>query len=128
MPFLSLLQVIKDPLLDTNEEGAPWVLVKPLIYRSDLLGKAIVVPTGFRTDFASVPRWPLAFMLTGDIVHEPAVVHDWLIVSKMVSRKMADKIFLEAMAEDGVAPWRRKVMFFAVHGYTHWLEFWKGPQ
>lgn len=90
-----------------------WRLVENLVYESDIAG-TITVPAGFETDFASVPRLPIVFMLVGDKAHLPAVVHDYLYRYAVVQRKVADKVFLEAMKVCGIWAWRRYPMFCAV--------------
>jgi hypothetical protein len=90
-----------------------WRVDAPLIYHSAIAGR-VEVPAGFETDFSSVPRLPLAYLLAGDTAHEAAVIHDYLYVSKQVEKKTADAVFLEAMELSGVAWWRRKVMYRAV--------------
>lgn len=95
------------------EEGKPWVLDNPLVFESDLLG-VVVVPSGFETDFASVPRLPIAYSLFGDVVHAPAVIHDYLYSEEQIERAKADAVFEEAMAASGVSWWKRKMMWLAV--------------
>ena len=90
-----------------------WRLVEALAYESDIAG-IITVPAGFETDFASVPRIPIAYFLVGDIAHKAATVHDYLYRAGKVSRKVADNVFLEAMKISGVWAWRRYPMFWAV--------------
>ncbi len=96
--FLSELQI-------TNlEKENTWRLEKTLIYGSELLGRIVCVPIRFITDLASVPRVPIAYTLWGDRSHHEAVLHDYLYRSDsipIVSRKTADKIFLEAMKYRG---------------------------
>jgi hypothetical protein len=95
--------------LDTRKLGpgpqgrSTYKLLAPLVYRSDLLDAFITVPADFVTDFASVPRLPLMFMVTGDRAHEAAVLHDWLYTvhchdGREVSRAEADAVFREAVA------------------------------
>jgi len=75
-------------------------LVTPLVYESDLLGFTIVVPVGFQTDFASVPRVPVAYWFWGGRSHRESVIHDYLYridSIPVVSRFFADRVFLEAM-------------------------------
>lgn len=92
-----------------------WALLAPLVYGSDRAGHTITVPKGFQTDFASVPRVPIAFWLTGDTAHEAAVVHDYLYQTHGVgTRQQADGVFLEAMAAMGIPGWRRQLMYQAV--------------
>lgn len=91
-----------------------WILLAPLAYRSQVAGQTFTIPAGFQTDFASVPRLPVAYLLAGDTAHAPAVVHDWLYVTRKVPRKVADAVFREAMQCDGVPWWRRQLMYVSV--------------
>lgn len=92
-----------------------WRLARELVYRSSFCGD-IVVPRGFVTDFASVPRMPIVFSLFGNRGHAAAVVHDWLYQTHPVGvRKVdADYVFREALVEEGVKPWRAEAMYLAV--------------
>ena len=76
-----------------------WALHSNLIYNSDLLGRTLVVPKGFITDLASVPRIPIAYQAWGGRCHREAVLHDFLyrIDSKpVVSYMMANRLGREA--------------------------------
>ena len=97
--------------------GKTWVLLAPLRYDSAILGARLTVPLGFRTDFASVPRLPFAFWLTGDTAHAPAVVHDYLYRRHLFSRRISDTVFLEAMKAEGDPWWRRCLMYQAVRWF-----------
>lgn len=74
-----------------------WELVEPLIYESDCAAMTITVPVGFQTDFASVLRLPVVYLLFGDKAHAPATVHDYLYQDGALERKTADAVFYEAM-------------------------------
>lgn len=91
-----------------------WVLLSPLVFYSDVLAHEIRVPAGFVTDFASVPRVPVAFMLTGNAAHAAAVIHDYLYSSTICTRAQADAVFEEAMAATKQPWWRRKLMWAGV--------------
>lgn len=100
---------------DTSHEGrGTWRLMAPLAYVSDVAKQIITVPRGFLTDFASVPRLPLVFWLTGDCAHEAAVIHDWLYATQVLPRALADQVLREAMLVSGVPAWRCWGMYFAV--------------
>ena len=100
-------------LLD-DTDPARWRLNKALIYETTA-EKLIIVPGGFETDFASVPRLPLAYLLTGDTAHRAAVLHDWLYTAPVkCSRAEADAVLREASAASGVPWWRRWLMWAAV--------------
>ena len=91
-----------------------WRVLKPFVFESDKQG-IIVVPSDFVTDFASVPRIPFAYFLTGNTAHQAAVVHDWLYTppAKM-SRKAADDVFVEACKASGIAGWRASLMWLGI--------------
>lgn len=102
-------------LLDdaANEGRGEWQLMAPFSYASDRIG-LVTVPAGFRTDFASVPRAPVMFWLSGGSAHQASVIHDYLYSTGQVSRGEADAVLLEAMAAEGVPSWRRWGMYLAV--------------
>ncbi len=104
-----------------------WELLSPLGYRSDLLDCTILVPTGFQTDFASVPRIPVIFTLWGDRAHREAVIHDYLYrmdSEPVVSRKEADRVFLEAMKARGKPRYISQAMYRGVR-VGGWAAFHK---
>jgi hypothetical protein len=74
-----------------------WELTEPLVYDSERAAMTITVPVGFQTDFASVLRLPVIYLLFGDKAHAPATVHDYLYHSGIVPRPVADDVFYEAM-------------------------------
>ena len=59
--------------------------------------EVIVVPVGFETDFASVPRifWP--YISPIDLHAKAAIVHDYCYYYGLYDRKRCDEIFLEAL-------------------------------
>ncbi len=114
------------PLLKVEKLPFGWKLLAPISYTSKITGATYIVPAGFVSDFASVPRLPFAFLLTGDSAHVSAVIHDYLLVYSIEPRRIADKIFLEAMRLEQVPAWRRCLMYLGVSFYTRWKEFWNG--
>ena len=113
-------------IVELIEEGEParWRLSKPLAYDSDAAG-LLVVPSGFVSDFASVPRLPLIFDLAGDTCHRAAVLHDWLYTAPLkVTRAKADAVLREASEAVGVPFWRRWLMWAAVRvgGSGNWQQ------
>lgn len=96
-------------------------LTKDLAYKHKLSGKTFVVPKGFKTDFASIPRifWNIVAPLGKHTL--PSVLHDYLYeygASLGVSRKEADKIFWDAMIESHVAQITANVMWFCVRVFA----------
>lgn len=110
------------PLTVRRLAGGSSVLIDALVYYSAVADRTIVVPAGFETDFASVPRLPLAFWLFGGLADEAAVVHDFIYSRRMFPREKCDEVFSEAMKACGLAGWRRGPMWFGVRlfGGSHY--------
>jgi hypothetical protein len=108
--------------LRAEKSGQFWTILQPLIYQSDIARTVIVVPEGFVTDFASVPRIPLVFLVAGDEGHLAAVVHDFLYSRQDVPRSLADAVFREAMGASGEPGWRSWLMWAGVRlgGWVAW--------
>lgn len=115
--------------LSTDEApGHPdeHVLTAPLVFDSDVLGARVTVPAGFPSDYASVPRVPVAFELFGgDIGDDPAaVVHDYLYSIGTVPRATCDAVLREALRACGVSAWRAWAMWAGVRigGGSHFTS------
>jgi hypothetical protein len=107
----------------TNSGRGTWRLTAPLVYRSDVAGQTFTVPVGFETDYASVPRVALAFVLCGDTAHAASAVHDWLYTFHPVTRDVADAVLREAALVSGVPAWRAALLWAGVRiggGGSHW--------
>jgi hypothetical protein len=114
------------PLRTEYLEG-PWrKLLEPLFYYSALLNVVLRVPAGFCTDFASVPRLPIAYWLFGSKANRPAVVHDYLYREGTYGRKTADRVMLEAMEIDGYGWVTRHAMYRAVR-WGGWAAYKPTP-
>jgi len=104
-------------IMDTERENkdgrALWALTDIFGYETTW-GEAIWVPTGFIMDFASIPRTFWRFEPPTGRARRAAVIHDWLYASKLKEKKIADKIFLEAMEVCGVPEAKRQIMYQAV--------------
>lgn len=108
---------------DDDVDDGVWCLAKPLSYSSDVAGRVITVPAGFRTDLASVPRLPVVYWLCGGRANKPAVVHDFLYSTGLIARDIADAVFLEAMCVVGVPFAYRRLMWAGVRlgGASHYV-------
>lgn len=110
--------------LDDND----WFLLSDFVVTID--GKELVIPQGFKTDFATVPRVPIAYWLFGNVTHKPPVIHDWLYTQggDDAARKYADEVLYHAMLADGVNTLKAKCIYSAVRmfGKSHWT--YKGVQ
>jgi hypothetical protein len=118
--FLGQMEIAPASQYDTSR----WMLVNPVIYQSVVAQQIFIVPRGFVTDLASVPRIvPFAYALFGNTSNEAAVVHDYLYSAPhSTTREMADAVLREASAVTRVAAWRRWPMWLGVRvfGWLHW--------
>jgi hypothetical protein len=93
-------------------------------YVFTIRGNTIMIPAGYQTDFASVPRWLWAFIPPVGRYNAPALVHDYLYDNRIGTRKEADKIFLDMMLQYGVHRWGALCMYWGVRigGRRWWNE------
>ncbi len=123
------------PLVVTPlEDGRNWKLVLPFRYHvgTRYSKDVIAVPVGFRTDFASIPKFLLVILPLWAKFNKAPILHDFLYrtngkwkhsVVNWVNnypyncdRKQADKIFLEAM----LIAWRDK----KIGKFVAYLEYY----
>ena len=87
---------------------------------------SITVKEGFIFDGASLPRvtWSLIGCPFIGAYTIPALIHDALYASEIVSRKEADDIFLDLLEEYGVGYLKRYSMYWGVRagGGFVWLK------
>jgi hypothetical protein len=124
-----------DSLLSVQERGPrDWTLLAPLIWQGTK-GQSFTVPTGFVTDFATVPRFLHWKVSPYGPYTRAAVLHDWLLdeLARWVkaqgrrgpehynsenlppaNSRDVDGIFRRAMEDLGVRWDRRWVMWAAV--------------
>lgn len=92
----------------------------------------VQVPPGYVTDLASVPRWLWWLIAHHELGFAAPLVHDFLythkgrVMGQEWSRWDVDRLFGRMMREEGVARWRRRMGFWAVHVFA-WI-FWKGKR
>ena len=111
-------------LRDLN--NGKWKVIEPFCFRFNV-GMDICVHAGYTTDLFSVPRparWLVPKVLSRG--NAAAIVHDYVLseLSNTHSRQLADKIFVAAMKESGIKPWRRILIGSGVKAYTKW-ERWR---
>jgi hypothetical protein len=78
--------------------------------------KGYVIPAGFITDFASIPRWAISLFgrPTRAQFQRASLLHDYLLVHKVEDNKRASDLFYKVLLEDGVKLWKAYIMYFSV--------------
>lgn len=119
---LSAQQPPPAPVVQPFVDGANWVVVKPFTYRIGDTVHQITVPTGFVTDFASIPLIFRGVLSPTGQPGRAAIVHDYLYWEQSCTRPQADRILLLAMVESRVPLITRQAVYRAVRygGSTAW--------
>ncbi len=92
-----------------------WALTESVTYAGNT--ETFVVPAGFQTDFASVPRIFVWLLPRYGKYTKAAILHDWLcarVREGTFDRADADGLFRRSMRELGVPFVRRWLMWAAV--------------
>jgi hypothetical protein len=100
---------------DFSEDGRKVTLVEPFAF-VDPFGKEWDVPTGYKTDGASVPAalWALYPPFTGNY-RQAAVIHDYYCDNEARTWQDTHKVFYYAMRAANVDEKTAKIMYGAVY-------------
>jgi hypothetical protein len=95
-----------------------YLLTSHLSYITNL-GDKIIVPKGFKTNFASVPRLAKFYIDDDDWqIRAPSVVHDYLYSAESVelgfTRKQADGVLFEAMVGLGMRKTKALLIYYTL--------------
>jgi hypothetical protein len=125
---------------DINYNGDLWRIHKDFVGESRILNGALTVPTGFVTDFGSIPRIAWPFIAKNGPWDAGTVFHDWLYenLGKVrvyqswldswqeleLTRKDADMVLLEFMEFMKVEEMAKTEIYRAVRtfGRSHWRK------
>lgn len=136
---------IKSPTLKTeifweHKDGLRLILLEDIVYYrkgestdgeclDDMINphigdfsrrKEIIVPKGYTTDGASIPKVFWWLLSPFESYFKCCVLHDYLcdlFHLNLLERKTCDLIFLEAMSEIGIKPSTKWTLYFFVRSY-----------
>ena len=102
-------------------DGDHWKTLDPIAYKDDA-GEALLVPAGFITDLASVPRVFWNILPPFGKYDGAAILHDWLYSTQQFTRSKSDGLLLEALESEGVSWLTRWVIYLGVRagGWAAW--------
>lgn len=106
-----------EPLVLTPDKEGRYRTERPFCFDMGVKGSGltIIVPAGFSTDLASVPRWLWWLFAPFDPrCAAAAVLHDYLRSWSGFDPMTAHTLFLDAMLILGVERWKATAMFLAV--------------
>jgi hypothetical protein len=117
--MLSACTSISPPANRQFADGKQVFLLEDLRYNILNTNYEILVPAGFVTDYASIPRFLWPIYSPNDVYFKAAIVHDYLYWSKPCgkddeSKYQSDMILRIAMYEDKVNPLTREIVYRSV--------------
>lgn len=88
--------------------------------------KILLVPEGFKTDLASIPRifWSFVAPYNSRLI-APAIIHDWLYSEYSdITRKDADNVFYELLVKNGLSSIFSSLAYYCVRifGAPHFKD------
>lgn len=78
----------------------------------------ITVPKGFVTDFGTVPKWAQCMINPKGNGTLAYIVHDWLCITNIYSRRTADNLLYSALEYCDVSFNKRVITYTAVRVYA----------
>jgi hypothetical protein len=126
-PIIKAVDFLNVPRVDILNDHKYRLAIRFVIA---VLGKLIIIPEGFETDLASVPRLPFFYILLGNKGKWAAILHDWLYSTNMFPREVCDYYFYLALRETGMGYIKANLFYTGVKvggqraydGYTMALE------
>jgi hypothetical protein len=115
------------PLISEYIKDDTWYLHEPLVFRSKTLlpGKTFIMPAGFYTDFASVPKIFRNIISKYGRHAKSAVLHDYLYYCGFLGcRSLCDDLFNEAMIHEEERGWMRIIVYWMVKMFSGFA--WNG--
>lgn len=91
-----------------------FIVTHPLRYQIEVTPEVIIVPAGFLTDLASIPRALWWFESPIDRSMAPAVIHDYLYWDQRCTKDEADAVLFVAMGESRVGRVTRNAVYAGV--------------
>ena len=94
------------------------------VYHEPFEWMGIIVPVGFETDLASVPRILLSLFPSDGKYLEACIIHDYVYthLTRLYSKKQADEMLRKGAIALGLAPWKARIMWAGVRigGRGNW--------
>ena len=97
-----------------SKDGKCIVTLEPLLVRNG--SRHFVIPAGYRSDGASVPRflWRLLSPCIAPVTLEPSIVHDYMYEWRIGSRYDADLFYAEELYCAGYPNWKCLLTFAGI--------------
>jgi len=101
---------LKVKYIGKNDSGIKMYSLKEPLNWDD----RVIVPIGFKSDFASVPSWLHWLYPPQGKYSKASIVHDYTYSVDWFDREYSDKIFYKIMIHDRVKKITAKIFYIAV--------------
>jgi hypothetical protein len=95
-------------------DSRAFIVERDTVFRFAGSDQSVIVPSGFVTDFASVPRAFWSGLSPHGQYSRAAVLHDYLYWTQTCTRAQADRLFLLMMRQSGVSLADQQTIYRAV--------------
>lgn len=102
------MKVFHANIIIHNDGTVKYEILEDVQYRS------YVVPKGFISDGATVPKLFWSVFPPVDIYFKSCILHDWLVTKTAMKWKDAADVFYESLLDDGVSKTKALIMSRAV--------------
>lgn len=105
--------------------GEDWRLLRPYTVEWNQYPWGISAKTGFVTDFSSIPKLLRSFIAQRGNQDGPSVMHDLCYRLNLLTRELADELFLLLMELEDVHWLKRQVLYLGVRsgGWVSWNKY-----
>lgn len=114
IPPIGYLNPIILRVVDSNASNSIYSIESDLFYYSPLTELTYVIPEGFITDLASIPKILQSVVKSDGELLESSIIHDYLYTYTNISRSLADEVFREAMTIYKVKRWKLYISYWTV--------------
>ena len=117
-----MIGIRKAPSVTYDVKKGMWVVTQD--YRPEPPVRLPMIPQGFRTDLASVPRFFWRFLAPFELSIEAPLVHDFLYRRHLFPRWYADSLLYDLAVKAGVPKWKARIAWLAVRwfGWFAWRK------
>lgn len=112
----------KPPAVIYDVKRRKWTLAAD--FHPQTSARIPIIPRGFVTDLASVPRFFWRFLAPFELSIEAPLIHDFLYRHHILPRPCADAILLDLAIKNGVPKWKARIAWLAVRwfGWFAWRK------
>lgn len=112
--MLASCAINRPTVTQLTPDPALFMLAHPLRYRPNKVQYEIVVPEGFITDLASIPRYLWWWQAPHEAAMAPAIIHDYLYWLQPCTKDEADAVLYLALVEVGMDKHDARAVYFGV--------------